>query len=166
MIIHCIFIFPPDFLLLPTFQSPQLIALFFFFFCILFRVFNCNKWERECNVSPPFGWNQKSSSTHRILFFFIVGAPLNVTGSCPLIELVFGDPIYLSLVVPAPKSLWLQVFCLIWLDIHCTCSLGKDVFICPYVLYPGLYAPMCYILGKQKCLKLDPCPQRAHGIVE
>ena len=69
LIIHRIFIFPPDFLLLPPFQSPQLIAFFFFFFGILFRVFNCNMWERECNVSPPFGWNQKSSSTHRILFY-------------------------------------------------------------------------------------------------
>lgn len=87
---------------------------------------------------------------------FFIGVVGVVVGSCPLIELVFEDPIYLCLVVPAPRSLWLQVFCLIWVDIHCTCSLGKDVFICP----------ICYILGKQKCLKLDPCPQRAHGIVE
>ena len=68
---------------------------------------------------------------------FSIGVVGVVVGSCPLIELVFEDPIYLCLVVPAPRSLWLQVFCLIWVDIHCTCSLGKDVFICPYVLYPG-----------------------------
>lgn len=70
-------------------------------------------------------------------FIVVVGAPLSVTDSCPLIELVFGDPIYPSLVVPAPRSLWLQVFYFIWVDICCTCSLSKDVFICPYVLYLG-----------------------------
>lgn len=159
------FYFPPRLFAFTYFSesSVNCLVCFFFVSCSECLIVISGRESAMCLLHLV---GTRSLVAHIESFFFIVGAPLNVTGSCPLIELVFGDPIYLSLVVPAPKSLWLQVFCLIWLDIHCTCSLGKDVFICPYVLYPGLYAPMCYILGKQKCLKLDPCPQRAHGIVE
>lgn len=34
---------------------------------------------------------------------FFIGVVGVVVGSCPLIELVFEDPIYLCLVVPAPR---------------------------------------------------------------
>ena len=131
------FYFPPRLFAFTYFSESSVNCLLFFFFlvsCSEYLIVICGRESAMCLLHLV---GTRSLVAHIESFFIVVGAPLSVTGSCPLIELVFGDPIYLSLVVPAPRSLWLQVFCLIWLDIHCTCSLGKDVFICPYVLYPG-----------------------------
>lgn len=62
------FYFPPRLPAFTYFSKSSVNCLFFFFV-------SCSEClivisGREYHVSPPFGWNQKSSSTRRILFYW------------------------------------------------------------------------------------------------
>lgn len=147
-----IFLFSPR---LPAFTyfSKSSVNCLFFFFVSCSECLIVISWESTMCLLHLVG--TRSLVAHVESFFIgVVGV---VVGSCPLIELVFEDPRYLCLVVLASPREPVAPSFLPYLgrySLHMF-TWQRCIYM-PHLLYPG----------ETKCLKLDPCPQRAHGIVE
>lgn len=142
----------PVFLLLFTFQSPQLIAFVLFYFVCCSECLVVIRGRDRMQYTSSI-WLEPEVQQHTWNPFLLVGAPLSLTSRSPLIEHVSRNLIFPGLVLPGPRTLWLQVCCLICIDLWYKCSLSNNI----------LHAPMCFILGIQKWLKHGPCPQGAHS---